>query len=137
MVGGRALSNWPEPSEQAVSPSCDSFLTVSNKNKVASLVDSLFGHVPALAVNGPLAEFSYVMLASLLQYQNDVKEAHGSGNHPSQQMLAQAAKQNGITEKELGEWGVAVATRFKLDNAPKASGTDAALINPLRESNIC
>ena len=111
----KVLAGHENPDVVVIPPTCQAFLNGRNEQIVTNLVAACFSNCSALSINGPLRQFLYTMLASLLMHLPSSVKLLGL-EHPIHSTLKTNAQRFGITWRTLLDWGEMVMTKHRSDN---------------------
>lgn len=114
---GKALAGWSDCTMSVAAPDYSAFLNEENKVQVKNYITQLFDvGIPELTNGGTLANFRYVMLASLLMYFDEMAGEFGYNNDIIKTLI-HVGHQLDIEVSTLRTWGSAVKQQFLHKNA--------------------
>ena len=135
-MGGKLLSDWPNPHLDVFPPSVDAFVTDANKDVFEAFAKRIFSNceIDLLHDRTKLKSFRDTMVASLLMHLES-HVASTTDSDPVVQKIRDAGAQLDLDFHKLVGWGREVRMRFQAENIGQATtgSSDPALVQAIKE----
>jgi hypothetical protein len=130
--GGVTLGGWKDNKRKVFSPKASAFITDDNRVVVDRLMQALFKFdIPLFSKTGCLREFSYVLLASIVQYAEEMVQKYPENTSALSYAIMNTVRNcEGVDVETFFHWGELVREEWQRENFPPVTD-DMPIIIPV------